>query len=94
MRDLIASLELVETTWTAFARVGILHMLLLAVVSGVWYRVNSIVDVTPLKRLLWIYAGQCSCIRLRIRASGIMVKVVTTIHVGCHLQTRRIRLVF
>ena len=48
MRDLIASLELVETTWTAFARVVILHMLLLAVVSGVRDRVNSIVDVTAL----------------------------------------------
>ena len=94
MRNLIASLELVETTRTALARVVILHMLLLAVVSGVRYRADSIVNVAALKRLLRIDAGQGSGVRLRIRASGVMVKVVTTIHVGCHLQTRRIRLVF
>lgn len=48
MRDLIATLELVETTWTAFAGVVILHMLLLAVVSGVRDRADSIVDMTAL----------------------------------------------
>ena len=94
MRDLIATLELVETTRTALARVVILQMLMLVVVSGARDRVDSIIDMTALKRLLWIDARQGSGIRLRIRAAGIMVKVVTTIHVGCHLQTRRIRLVF
>ena len=94
MRNLIASLELVETTRTALARVVILHMLLLAVVSGVRDCADSIVNVAALKRLLRIDTGQGSGVRLRIRASGVMVKVVTTIHVGCHLQTRRIRLVF
>ena len=48
MRNLIASLELVETTRTALARVVILHMLLLAVVSGVRDRADSIVDMTAL----------------------------------------------
>ena len=48
MRNLIASLELVETTRTALARVVILHMLLLAVVSGVRYRADSIVNVAAL----------------------------------------------
>ena len=48
MRDLIASLELVETTRTALARVVILQMLMLAVVSGVRDRADSIVNVAAL----------------------------------------------
>ena len=69
-------------------------MLYLALVSGARQRAYSIVDMTTLERLLRIDTGQRCRIRLWIRTSGVMVKVVTTVHVGCHLQTRRIRLVF
>ena len=95
MRDLIASLKLVETTWSALTRVMVLLMLLRAVMAGGPDRADSIVDMTTLERLLGVDAGQGrGCVRLRIRASGVVVEVVTAIHVGCHLQTRRIRLVF